>query len=165
MGNHEHMLREAMKEDRGIENFYYESPIELCLYNGGLETLNGWIEEGAPEEWIQKLGALPYREELRPAEDEIMVLCHSGYTPGKKSVLDIFFLDEVEQYLWNREHMYDKWPENTNMYIIHGHTPLKTPEILVYADGHKYDIDLASYKTGRTCLLDLDTLLPIYFEI
>lgn len=52
MGNHEHMLKEAMKEYRGIENFYYESPIELCLYNGGLETLNGWIEEGAPEEWI-----------------------------------------------------------------------------------------------------------------
>lgn len=165
MGNHEHMLIEAMKEHLGIQNSYYESPIELCLYNGGLETLNGWIEEGASEEWIHKLSALPYREELRPAEDEIMVLCHSGYTPGKKGVLDILFLNEAEQYLWNREHMYDKWPENTNMYIIHGHTPLKKPEILVYADGHKYDIDLLSYSSGVTCLLDLDTLLPIYFEI
>lgn len=167
MGNHEHMLMEAMKEYLHIENFYYDNPIELCIYNGGLETLNGWIGEGAPEEWIQKLSALPYYETLRLSESEITILCHSGYTPGKKGVLDIFFVDEAEQYLWNREHMYDKWPESSgNIYmIIHGHTPLKSPEVLFYADRHKIDIDLASYNSGVTCLLNLDSLLPIYFEI
>ena len=39
------------------------------------------------------------------------------------------------------------------------------PDDIVYADGHKYDIDLSSYSSGVTCLLDLDNLLPIYFEI
>ena len=166
MGNHEHMLIEAMKEYLGIENFYYEDPIELCLYNGGLETLNGWIEEGAPEEWIQKLGALPYKETLKLEEDEIIILCHAGYTPGEHNIFELFD-DDVERYLWNREHMYNSWPDtgNTNITIIHGHTPLKKPEILVYADGHKYDIDLSSYSSGATCLLNLDSLLPIYFEI
>lgn len=54
---------------------------------------------------------------------------------------------------------------NTLIAMVHGHTPVKGPDILVYADRHKIDIDLASYKTGRTCLLNLDSLLPIYFEI
>lgn len=165
MGNHEHMLMEAMKEYLHIENFYYDNPIELCIYNGGLETLRGWVHEGCQDWWIKKLNALPKKWELRPSEDELMVLCHSGYTPKSRYAVDTILFDDEEKYLWNRKHMNDEWPD-TNVYIvIHGHTPLKGPEILRYADGHKIDIDLASYKTGRTCLLDLDTLLPIYFEI
>lgn len=162
MGNHEHMLMEAMKEYLHIENFYYDNPIELCIYNGGLETLKGWIDEGCPEYWIGKLGALPKKEILYPAEDERIILTHSGYNPYH------LMHNDVEDYLWNRDHMGDPWLNdcvNTLVTMVHGHTPLKGPDILVYADRHKYDIDLASYKTGRTCLLDLDTLLPIYFEI
>lgn len=162
MGNHEHMLMEAMKEYLHIENFYYDNPIELCIYNGGLETLKGWIDEGCPEYWIGKLGTLPKKEILYPAEDERIILTHSGYNP--------YYLihNDVEDYLWNRDHMDDPWLNdcgNTLITMVHGHTPVKGPNILVYADGHKIDIDLASYKTGRTCLFDLDSLLPIYFEI
>lgn len=162
MGNHEHMLMEAMKAYLHIENFYYDNPIELCIYNGGLETLKGWIDEGCPEYWIGKLGALPKKEILYLAEDERIILTHSGYSPYH------LMHNDVEDYLWNRDHMGDPWLNdcgNTLIAMVHGHTPLKGPDILVYADRHKYDIDLASYKTGRTCLLDLDTLLPIYFEI
>ena len=160
MGNHEHMLMEAMKEYLNIENFYYDNPLELYLYNGGLETLSGWINEGCPNYWIGKLNALPLIEVLDTEEDERIILTHSGYMPYTMEENDI------ETYLWNRSHMnLNRWPNfGKNLILIHGHTPVKGPDILVYADGHKYDIDLASYKTGRTCLLNLDTLLPVYFE-
>ena len=70
-----------------------------------------------------------------------------------------------------------------NVYMVHGHTPTiamfrfnfngiencskqemsKNPTILRYADGHKINIDLGCFATNKTCLLNLDTLEPIYF--
>lgn len=80
------------------------------------------------------------------------------------------------------------WPE-TQKYkdsvIVHGHTPVQVlsyygarqPEVdttfmkdnpkvepcmVTYDNGHKIDIDMASAQTGWGCLLNLDTLKPIY---
>jgi hypothetical protein len=42
--------------------------------------------------------------------------------------------------------------------------PAVDGEIYKYCNGHKINIDLGSFSTHRTCLLNLDTFEPIYFE-
>ena len=37
-------------------------------------------------------------------------------------------------------------------------------EIVTYCDGHKIDIDLCTVYTDKVAILNLDTLIPIYFE-
>lgn len=71
-----------------------------------------------------------------------------------------------------------------NSFVIHGHTPVEycpnpnrdlwinddepkksfIPEVVFYCDGHKIDIDMGSFYTGRTAVLNLDTFEVTYFE-
>jgi len=55
---------------------------------------------------------------------------------------------------------------------VHGHTPVqyvmqdeKYEEILKYCNNHKIDIDMGTYVSNITVLLDLDTFEPIYFNM
>ena len=67
--------------------------------------------------------------------------------------------------------------EYKETYVIHGHTPVQSlifkagfqrvkPELddegsydpLIYADGHKIDIDVGSFFSGKAVLFDLDEL-------
>ena len=85
-----------------------------------------------------------------------------------------------ERYIWDREHIKDNWNtiKYSNDMVIHGHTPVQllnrynnnisekcyyNPKILKYADQHKIDIDLGSFSSNMTALLNLDTLEPVYF--
>ena len=93
---------------------------------------------------------------------------HCGFTPGSPY-----------QSLWDREHYFDKWDDDyydQGIYIVHGHTPvqhlayeLNLPtkdqlKIARYADCHKIDIDLGCFQSNKTVLLNLETLMPIYFK-
>jgi hypothetical protein len=85
--------------------------------------------------------------------------------------------------MWDRYHFQTPWPDDPaykDIYIVHGHTPVvylpyhyladgiinDIPrkredfkyEPIYYADGHKIDIDLGSWVTNKTTLLDLETL-------
>lgn len=156
------MLMEAMKEYLGIENFYYDSPLELCLYNGGLTTLNGWIHEGCPDYWINKIQALPLKEQLINTNNKKIILTHAGYTPYN------LMQDNIKYYLWNRTHIDDYWIDDVNtnnIIIVHGHTPTSNNTCQFYCEGHKINIDINSIMSDKVCLLNLNTLNPIYLEI
>jgi hypothetical protein len=83
-------------------------------------------------------------------------------------------------YLWDRKHFFAKHPQDMkNVYQVHGHTPVQIlreeyrfyepktrviTEVFQYCDGHKFDIDMCSFASGRTVLIDLDTFEVIYFD-
>lgn len=106
-------------------------------------------------------------------DNKRIFLTHAGFTP----ILD----EDPDDIIWNRNHIKDKWNlENDfqDIIIAHGHTivwtlnsydgalnPEKVDEMITYCSGHKIDIDMGSAFTGKACLLDLDTLKPIYFTI
>ena len=56
---------------------------------------------------------------------------------------------------WTNEKIFD------NLYIVHGHTPVQhfnEKTVIQYANGHKIDIDMGTYISNTTALLDLDTI-------
>lgn len=174
-GNHEDMLVGAMLEYLGdprvrkYKKRYDNQNLEMLLaYNGGSDTLQGWIDEGADIEWANKLMALPTIA-LLESNVGLVIMTHAGFSPMENDAIP-----DEEDLLWDRNHFAIHWPEDKeSLYIIHGHTPcnylLDTWGIgcgpLCYANGHKYDIDMGAYATGATCLLDLDTFDEHIFMI
>lgn len=173
MGNHEHMLAGAMCEyldDSRLSIFLKEYPTipsmqALVAYNGGIETLNGWIDDGANPDWITFIMGLNNMAAYHNGQYQLS-LTHAGFTPGdtKTTNFDI---------LWSREHFFDAWEEgHDNEIIIHGHTPCQSlirelsqgkqtwhprDGAIQYAGTHKICIDMGTYVTGAALLLDLDT--------
>ena len=94
-------------------------------------------------------------------------LSHAGFTPLKKDNPDL---------IWDRTHFVHEWPQTgyDNFYVVHGHTPIdslsdvfKKEELtypLVYSNGHKIDIDCGVFRTGKACLLNLDTFESTIFK-
>lgn len=173
-GNHEDMLVAAMAEylDHPAARKFHQkyrahSFQQLLAQNGGSGTLQGWIDEGADYTWIQRLDNLPTLITLDTGKLKL-ALCHAGYSP----MADDEIPDDFEL-LWDRGHLTNPWVPGTddNLIIIHGHTPCPylakkwTPEhgAIIYADGHKIDIDVGSVWTNMACLLDLDTFDEHYF--
>lgn len=170
MGNHEHMLVHAMQEylDGDRSNCYEDGGMFICAYNGGQDTFDGWINEGADRKWLHYLKSLPYERMYLNKNGYTIYLSHAGCTGGK--LLDRYDL------VWDRTHLHDDWPKDRRyktLIIIHGHTPVQylNPNwheedgIITYCDGHKIDIDCGSYYSGLTCLLNLDTFEEHYFSV
>lgn len=169
LGNHELMLRDYMHEFfmKGKE---YNQYLRLLDINGGMQTVSQWLNETNRFEWYNKLCILPSVITLEREEGKL-ILTHAGYTPGKE-------MSELEDFVWDRYHFTDDWPQDNNDIIIHGHTPnmymlnyLKWGgkgynfedldedlKKIVYADGHKICIDPGSVLTQKTILINLDTL-------
>jgi predicted phosphodiesterase len=170
-GNHEDMLIDSMKEfitcGASFSEFY------LLASNGGSETFQEWKHEKNKEEWIKKLENLPVIEKYINKDNQEIILTHSGFTPREGMI------HRDEDYIWNRHHFYNEWDfiNFPNTIIVHGHTPL--PYLYEYIDprkeeipfkaawycsNHKVDIDLGSFFTGATVLLNLDTFEEILFR-
>lgn len=179
-GNHEDLLIGAMLEylcDERVNKYYerypgcYNSMAALSSHNGGAVTLNGWIQEGSNSDWITVINKLPLEAEYINKDGVKVLLSHAGFTPSKKG--DDFSL------MWDRHHFHDTWDsekDGKNVVIVHGHTPCELvanklnmvfgPEHrygwapfdgTIWYNEHKIDIDMGSYYTGYTVLLDLDT--------
>ena len=167
-GNHEEMLIKAM------ESFYSDCPdpwdVTLLYYNGGQGTFDEWLEEEHPEIWIPYLKKLPTYLEYESPNGFKVCLSHAGFTPGTA--------EEDRDYLWDRDHLTDKYDMDTygDTYVIFGHTP--TPEVdceilpekeqfgVHWIPGtNKGMIDNGAFFTGGCCLLDLDTFTPHIFTI
>lgn len=181
MGNHEHMLIGAMCEylyDSRVEKFYDCYPdagsqmILLCASNGGVETLEGWIDNGANPGWINYLSKLDRSFDYDNGQ-YLIHLTHAGFTPGV--VLTPEYGEATP--LWNRNHIFDEWPDgHDNEIIVHGHTPAQyfaktigswTPDdrAVFYCGGHKINIDQGTEATHQTLLLDLDTFDEHIFSL
>lgn len=173
-GNHEDMLAGAMAEyldHPAVRKFYAKygthSLQRLLFQNGGSDTLQGWINEGADPSWINRLDKLSIMAALQ-SEQYIISLSHAGYSP----LMDNEIPDEFDL-VWDRGHLTLPWVNgsNDNLIIIHGHTPCLylnhkwRPQdgAVYYASGHKIDIDMGAFATNMTCLLDLETFEEHYF--
>lgn len=175
-GNHEDMLINA----------FYENDFWLVAYNGGNTTIKDFkqLSEENQEWLIHRLDKLPKELEYTNSNGIHIIMNHSGYNPKQKFIV----ISKEDPYIWDRRQIPYKWEGNDEDLIIHGHTPIphliqrlnevanfydkpliKMPQtieevsIIKYCDGHKLDIDLGAFATGKTALIDLDTLEVKYF--
>lgn len=174
MGNHEHMLVEAMRTQirRGIPSKFYHRPVDLIIQNGGQETLNAWaaLDSDSRFEWYERLRNLDYVYEYTNSSGLRLILTHAGFHPYDAGD---FSIDEYDL-VWDRGHIKLPWvndPALNNVILVHGHTPCPylaekwTPKdgAIYYAGTHKVDIDMGSVWTGMACLFDLETFDEHYF--
>lgn len=140
-----------------------------------------------------KIKSLPIYVEYINKNNQHIFLSHSGFdiddinnTTIKKQELFnknciIEFKIDSKNFIWNRKHLKTEYwnAENKyeNIYIVHGHTPtialyslhnqfkkLTEPVIVKYCNNHKIDIDLGTYHTNMSVLLNLDTFEPTYIK-
>lgn len=170
-GNHESFLEESGEE---LLEDHYPFSIRLWEQNGGWKSIDDFSKlDKRVGKWLfKKIKALPLTAEYVNKKGQKILLSHAGYHP---------MCDPKERdYLWDREHIYLPWSDSEEYketYVIHGHTPVQSlifkagfqrvkPELddegsydpLVYADGHKIDIDVGSFFSGKAVLFDLDEL-------
>ncbi len=171
-GNHEDMMAQTLFE---IQSKRPQTANNLWMHNGGRETKEGWIKDGADLSWAEKLQNLPLTADYTNKRGYTFHMSHAGYTCGNpRQMLE-------HELVWNRNHFFDYWHENKfpKDICIHGHTPLEymqeemqwherscdidltTPIAFEYCDGHKIDIDNGVFYTGHTVLYDLDEMKAI----
>ena len=148
-GNHDDMTAKAILGDHEAEHLSY--------YNGGYETIQDWMSDGMETSWGHKLINLPTIGEYKNKEGQDIYLCHAGFTVGS----DV----NNHELVWDRKHIFDE-PVDTNKIVIHGHTPVRSIKAVPreewyqpywYANSTKCDIDMGTYRSGKACLLNLDT--------
>lgn len=156
-GNHDQMLLDAWKSGW--------TDLDLWFWNGGESTFNGIMEDDKAELYLQELNKSVYYALYKVGDKEI-VLSHAGFTPP--------YLPNVEDLLWDREHIFDEWPDEDkykNLYIVHGHSPVvshscfcgidiqlnESKTVGKYADGHKIDIDGRTIISHKCAMLNLNT--------
>ena len=180
LGNHEDMLIDYLPG-----SIKYNEISALWFRNGGQPTFDA-IKKMSKEEQLDLLEFFrncPKRIEFVNDNKQTIILCHAGFTPGQEEAAQFLFRrgKEGEYLLWNRDHFSDIFTSideryNKNTYVVFGHTPVDylIPEkilidhgyrVHVSAMGHKIDIDLGAAWSNQTCLLDLNTLKPIYFDL
>lgn len=147
-----------------MKNYYHgQSMWHLLVVNGGINTMDGWIKDGADPKWIDFLLNLPYEAAFRNSYGLYINLTHAGWTPYNEHEHPLQF-----DCLWDREHFHDDIELQClkdYQLIVHGHTPIPyldnnwKPEdgAYWYNNNHKVDIDTGAYATGTAVLLDLDT--------
>ena len=179
LGNHEDMLIDYLPG-----SIKYNEISALWFRNGGAPTFDA-IKKMSKEEQLDLLEFFrncPKRIEFVNDNKQTIILCHAGFTPGQEEAAQFLFRrgKAGEYLLWNRDHFSDIFTSideryNKNTYVVFGHTPVDylIPEkilidhgyrVHVSAMGHKIAIDLGAAWSNQTCLLDLNTLKPIYFD-
>ena len=170
-GNHEKFL-----EDFGGDVMCgFLQSAYLWRGNGGFPTIKDFekISDENTQLWfLRKISQLPLKMEYVNKKGQKILLSHAGYTPTLEPT-------NSEDFLWDREHCYQSWwpieEEHKNTYVVHGHTPTyylkrlifsmgndfiqeteKSP--IIYCQGHKIGLDLASFESKAVILFDLDEL-------
>lgn len=172
MGNHDLLLIQAIEEylkiqeTDGVFPINPNAAINTLIANGGGGTLFQWEVEPDKIKYYNQLKFLPLEIRLAAQDGKhIISLTHAGYTPGEDKLTTVF------NFVWNRSHIFDDWDNIYSSIIIHGHTPVSFMEkslnvkflrkkdgYCVYGKGDKINIDLGSFVTNETVLLDIDTL-------
>lgn len=172
------IMQELLKDKRVIylmgnhEEFIASRENYLWRINGGkksmvdFETLS-LIDQ---EYLIKKISKLPYKLTYANKKNQQILLSHAGFTPGLEP-------KKITDYCWDRDHELDDWPkeeEYQSTFIVHGHTPAPYMQIdydipvtldkyeifepVIYANGHKINLDLGSFVSKKISLFDLDEL-------
>ena len=177
-GNHERMFADAIYEyceEIGGSDYFYDHAL-----NGGAETFESWLKEGAYQEWGNILKSLPFYELYINEHGEKIYLSHAGFTPKFGDNGEVI-IPHYTSLLTNRNHFNDTWDEENffDTTIVHGHTPIPyliysnqedvnkwdDPGVYYYCDGHKINIDCGACWIKATVLLDLDTFDEYIFKL
>lgn len=175
MGNHEELFCKAARE--AIETFDFQTDdevkikdalsstlafdyrypaIQLAIYNGGLQTLVDWIEDGAPMEFVERLEKLPLTFSTDKCD-----FCHAGgtYQVFEQIAEDEYYGKESDSYfhtqlIWDRNHLGNIWKQGRT--CIFGHTPtLALPTVMdIKLDD---SLDPQPIKLARDTKIDMDT--------
>ena len=172
-GNHEDILTK-------VAEGYYDSSV--WKINGGNITLRDYkhLPEISKHWYLRKISNMPDYVTYTNIRGQNIILSHAGVNPW--DMYEASNKREESPWQWNRTHFYRDWSSDSkwdNTYVIHGHTPVQylisalndvnrfkdssqqyiwNEEILNYADGHKFDLDLGSFQIGKIALFDLDEL-------
>lgn len=185
-GNHEDFIEQIGKYALSLDDpkFIYSTNLgSLWFSNGAENTMDDFITLPKKKqiELINTIKELPLVYTYINKKGDFIWLCHAGKNANGQNVTERQRNRlNINSFIWDRDHIYCKeWDGRDNEYCVHGHTPVQylhyfLPgmvdwpetrfEIFKYCEGHKIDIDLGSMDTYTTCLLDLDTLEPIYFK-
>lgn len=174
-GNHEDMLAKVGQELLQEKT----NNLQWWISNGGKETARQFLSlDPQSQQWLlQKINELPKSMSYTNAKGQDLFLSHAGCRPDlTEDEMEIMGY-ATDPYIWDRKHITYPWPEGEeyeNLYVVHGHTPTQTLRrsltrdsaiIATYANGHKIDLDIASFISCRVALLDLDTLkIEKYFN-
>lgn len=160
--------------------------LNLWICNGGVDTIVDFVScTNSEQNWLlNELKQLTDFTVYVNKRNDIIYLCHAGTDPSY-TTYDLTMFEDNNPYTWDRNHIYRYWKDDfNNCYVAHGHTPVQYlwenkvtkpsgrkingivyPNIVKYADGHKFDLDLASYSSKTVALFDLDELEVVkYFE-
>ena len=175
-GNHEELLARAIDEYCDTVN---SGSWWSLADNGGAETFEDWVSDGAWQEWSGVIRKLPYYEEYINNDNWTIIMTHAGFTPtiGEDGKM---IKPTRRECLWNRDHFCDSWDfvNFDDTLIIHGHTPIpfqlyterekidnwNDPGVLYYCNDRKINLDCGAVWINATVLLDLDTLEEYVFQ-
>ena len=191
-GNHEYFLQEGI--ERWVK-YARPALSNLWEINGGEATAAAVERSSDEENFkrLAILKKMPYTVTVSVG-DKIVILDHCGYTPkwkeGHNRVKELVSADPGWEPMWDRFHFRDAWPEEkdlANVYVVHGHTPTQyllyryfaegvqdifpndkrdfKDEPVIYADGHKIDLDVVTWYTNKVAVFDLDTMKIITLEV
>lgn len=182
-GNHEDMFVHAAWaiqndyfgeiDEKKIRGYLYkqfiadngDSVIQTYLYNGGLSTLQDWMNDGMPKEFVERINKLPVTFSY-----ENLDFCHAGgrykefenvaSAEYEKEFID---KDDLNVCIWDRMYLRQGW--ETGRTCIFGHTPAHNLAAKFYGKdkSHKashpcaYIGDLDDRYTGRKIDMDVGT--------
>lgn len=149
-GNHEEFLFEVLRDPEMLQNWRQYGGLQTLSSYGIQPPLNPTVEE--QKELIERLAlAIPMQHRMFFERLRTRFVCgdfffvHAGIKPGLPLASQ-----REEDLLWIRdefllsERKYEK-------YIIHGHTPVREPDIRP----NRANIDTGAYATGNLTLLTI----------
>lgn len=203
-GNHEDLFVQAAKElieyyGDNLYNCHDENAVDILINNcdtyninlhcrnGGYSTLRDWLLDGANEEIINKIDALPVTAVYNNID-----FCHAGGVwSAFEDVNNAEYNDihptpwALDKCLWDRNSIAVGWP--TDRICVHGHTPTvylprgiygknqkeKNAHPCAWQDhmglrkkfsGWKIDMDTGAIFTNRAYVLNILTLVVYGFK-
>jgi predicted phosphodiesterase len=170
----------------------YDRALADWFQNGGEGTYKAFCKMDPSEFKTQiweKVIRMPVSAEYISPLSHKVILEHAGYTPGvTHGIHDPLWDREHFHDKWQKEYPntylvhghtpvqylkyeygYEGQPPKTKEDILLRNTWYKEdtnfiPEVIRYADGHKFCVDLCTIVSDRVALLDLDTFDVKYFE-
>ena len=122
-GNHEKMMYDTtVRPSRWEKSMWFQ--------NGGSKTIEKFdkLKEQEKREIIEyiKNGFQQTSFTYKTLDGKTIIMEHAGYTPGRMPT-------RTHDPLWDRGHFYDSWPEEhyrtqkdmSDIYLVHGHTPIQ----------------------------------------
>ena len=202
-GNHEDMFVHAawfikrdykgkLDEDSIWEYLYhaeisdfYSTEIQNCIYNGGFHTLQDWMLDGMPMNFVDKINHLPLTLSYEGID-----FCHAGGDPKVfKRVADNEYnaitpdKEDAEMVVWDRNWLGFGW--TPNRICIFGHTPTPYIAAKYYGQnksiakahpckyvgmidprlsGYRLDMDTGAVASGRLYVLNCLTMKAYGFH-